>query len=523
MRSARSKRMMLAVWLALACTVSGCSTTVYRASFAKQDQLDRLDAKAPFLKCHMKDGTVFVLQRWQIQISDTNRSVTGDGLRYDPERRTAAADPEATRNFQIPIDDVLLFETNQPETLYHPEIATMLIVTTASAAMTTYCAVNPKACFGSCPTFYASDGERDVLQAEGFSASAARALEATDVDAMWTAHPKTPDFEVRMTNEALETHSVDHVRVLAVPRPPGTRVLRAGGQYFPSARMHAATSCSSASGSCLEASRATDGVDYRSPSSERDLAERETIELTFPRGKGRVGLAIVARNSLLDTFVFYQLLAYMGRSAGDWFARIEREGPGAVNLAAWRSLLGDIDVSVQTREGWKPAGAFSEVGPIAREVELVPFPDDLPGAEVHVRLTMARGNWKIDQLALAELGAAVQPVSIDPSLVTRDGHADDKALHALLVPGAHLVTNPGDSYTLHFHLADVESELFLESRGYYYEWMRREWLAEENPAEILRSVLDPHGALRRLAPKYKALEGKMEATFWSSRFGGPRP
>src|SRR5690606_21646062 len=348
--------------------------------------------------------------------------------------------------------------------------------------------------------------------------SAARVLEATDVDAMWTARPSGPVFDVRMSNEALETHSVDHVRLLAAPRAPGTRVLRAGDRYYPASKPHPPRTCVSGLGDCLESARAADGVEYLSPASDRDLSERETMEVTFPRAEGDLGLTIVARNSLLNTFVFYQLLAYMGRQAGDWFARMEREGAQSASVDRFVALLGDIDVEVATPSGWRSVGAFSEVGPIAHEVQLVPLPRDLEGDEVRVRLTLTRGNWKIDQLALAELGAPVAPVAIAPTEVLRDGRPAPEALAALLRPGAHLVTQPGDDYTLRFRLPEGESELFLESRGYYYEWIREEWLSEESAFEIARAVLDPPGTLRRLAPKYKSVEGAMEESFWQSKF-----
>ncbi|MEP7228190.1 MAG: hypothetical protein ABI785_12560, partial [Gemmatimonadales bacterium] len=61
-------------------------------------------------------------------------------------------------------------------------------------------------------------------------------------------------------------------------------------------------------------------------------------------------------------------------------------------------------------------------------------------------------------------------------------------------------------------------ELFLESRGYYLEWMRREWLAEENLALAAQILLDPAGALRTLAPAFKRQEPEMERLFWNSRY-----
>jgi hypothetical protein len=37
---------------------------------------------------------------------------------------------------------------------------------------------------------------------------------------------------------------------------------------------------------------------------------------------------VVGRNSLLNTFLFYQALAYMGLEAGDWIRKLERGGAG---------------------------------------------------------------------------------------------------------------------------------------------------------------------------------------------------
>jgi hypothetical protein len=94
--------------------------------------------------------------------------------------------------------------------------------------MTAVCAANPKTCFGSCPTFYVSDGKHAMLQAEGFSSSIAPSLEARDVDALYRVHPSGREFIVTMKNEALETHFVRRVRLLAAKRPVGGRVLATG-------------------------------------------------------------------------------------------------------------------------------------------------------------------------------------------------------------------------------------------------------------------------------------------------------
>jgi hypothetical protein len=117
----------------------------------------------------------------------------------------------------------------------------------------------------------------------------------------------------------------------------------------------------------------------------------------------------------------------------------------------------------------------------------------------------------------------VQPARIEPARVRREGRSDDAALASLLDPERALVTTRGETYQLDYRLP-VEAnrcELFLESRGYYLEWMREEWKTDENPALAARMFLDPAGMLRELAPEFKRREAGMEDVFWSSRYALP--
>ena len=86
-----------------------------------------------------------------------------------------------------------------------------------------------------------------------------------------------------------------------------------------------------------------------------------------------------------------------------------------------------------------------------------------------------------------------------------------------------MVTLPGDCYTLVYDLPrdDAPYDVFLESRGYYLEWIRDAWLEEENPALLAELFMSPEQALRRLAPQYKRIEPGMEQIFWSSRYAQP--
>jgi hypothetical protein len=187
-------------------------------------------------------------------------------------------------------------------------------------------------------------------------------------------------------------------------------------------------------------------------------------------------------------------------------------GPGRV--------LGGIEVQAQDRRGrWKVVGETQETGPLATDVRVVVL-RDLPRGARHLRLRLTKGHWRIDYLALAQLTQRVRPIVMDPMRVVRGQVEDAAALEQLRDSARALVTFPGDEYTLQYALPDSPQkyELFLESRGYYLEWMRKEWLAEENLPRAAAMFRDPARAMRDLAPAFKKQEAKMEEAFWNSRY-----
>jgi hypothetical protein len=127
----------------------------------------------------------------------------------------------------------------------------------------------------------------------------------------------------------------------------------------------------------------------------------------------------------------------------------------------------------------------------------------------------------VDQVALVSLGERVEPLRVRPVRVLRHGVPDASALACLTAGSDPLVTQPGDTLVLVYELpaaAGDAPEVFLESRGYYLEWMRDSWIAEENAERLARLFLLPAASLREMAPAYKQLEPEMESAFWGSRY-----
>jgi hypothetical protein len=498
------RRLLIASLAVVLALLPRCTVPVRQRTFSSSP--DSLDRKAHYLKAHLRNGELYLLSDWTVDAAD--RNVMGSGEHYDANRRLINRGAVS-----LPIDSVALFETNVVGK--SKRVASLSVMTGVTAALAVVCATSPKTCFGSCPTFYAREGDRWSLEAEGFSASVAPALEASDLDALYRVHPTTSTLTLRMRNEALETHVVRSVRLVAVPRAANARVFAtADRQFWESSHVEAPLECRATEGDCRRAVREFDGIERFSPADPHDLSRHETIDLRFTPSSGGapVGLVIAARQTLLSTYLFYQSLAYLGARATAVLASVEDSGGGIPQPAAgMERLLGGIDVLVEQHGSWRNVGSFREAGPLATDVRLLPLPPEVARSG-HVRLLLARGLWRVDYVALARMDRRARPVTLSPAGIR---HGEE------IIPlqsASPMTTLPGDVYDITFDLPSGEQELFLDSRGYYLEWMRDEWIREESRLRAAMMFYTPHLALRVLAPQFKALEPQIESQFWSSRY-----
>lgn len=499
---------------------SGCSLKVQEKALHQPYDLahqEGLDGKSPWLKAHLPDGGLYLLSNWQVD--DSGRQITGQGTLLDVRRDLVSSGP-----FVVPLDSVAIFESNIVHT--SPAVAGLTILTVASLGMTAYCIANPKACFGSCPTFYAeNESGQPMLMAEGFSASVAPNLEDTDLDALYRATGAGQTFTLDMTNEALETHVVRHADLLLVPRPPGGKILAAqDGTFWEATELLSPAVGRGPEGICTDLLTACDGRERYSLADSFYLGDKETLELEFEEiPEGDLGLVISSRHSLLSTYLFYQGLAYLGEKAAPALVRLGSSPQAQTGSKTLGLLLGRIEVQVPGPDGeWIFAGTTGETGPLAVNVHMLRLPA-LDTTDRRLRLVLTKGNWRLDHVALAVLGNEVSPDRIAPAQVLNQGRPDPEALAKLTSTDLTLVTLPGDSFRLVYELPETPEQwdVFLESRGYYLEWMRTEWMTEEDPIKAAMMFGYPRQALGFLAPEFKELEPDMESHFWGSRYGSP--
>ncbi|HZH74224.1 MAG TPA: hypothetical protein VFD91_17135, partial [Mariniphaga sp.] len=173
---------------------------------------------------------------------------------------------------------------------------------------------------------------------------------------------------------------------------------------------------------------------------------------------------------------------------------------------------------------WVKAGETGEHGPISTDIKIIPIETHNNNSNLKLRLRMTKGLWRLDYLALADIVKEVEPIIIHPTGSFPEFTKGNQDVVKLLTnPDSVLITLPGDSYFLNYELPDdyKNYELFMQSKGYYLEWMREEWLPEENPLKVYQMFYNPKQFFKDLAPQYKLIEAGMEETFWRSKYVYP--
>ncbi len=112
----------------------GCSSTTWRADFFPMNQRASLGKNdAPYLKTHVNDRGVYVLDEWRFD--EGRRVLEGRGIEYTGDRQV-----RKKGRFNIAYDRIVMLETNRPETVAHTgAIVAMSIVAAISLTVTTIC------------------------------------------------------------------------------------------------------------------------------------------------------------------------------------------------------------------------------------------------------------------------------------------------------------------------------------------------------------------------------------------------
>jgi hypothetical protein len=483
----------------------------------------------PFFKIHFVNGDVAIMEKWEL--NETQDSVVGEGQLLDFNRKIIKYGA-----LSLPVGSMALVETNNYEEIQARDqeiISKLTAIMAFDALLAAPCLIFPKYCFGSCPTFYINEESGlHEARAEGFSNAIAPALENRDVDALKHA-TREEVFRIYMKNEAYETHVVNQVELWAVPRKRNEVVFVDEEDHFYLASQPVSPITARVEGNdILPPIGAIDQEEYFSLTDSNDLTTREDLILEFkPQDWKESGLVINFRQTLLTTFLLYEGLSWMGDDVGRYLSKMEGNQLLKKKMDQPFRRLGDIDCYVwdHRKKAWRLAQNVHETGPLAKNLQIIPLPTNSvrPGENLKVKLTMAKGLWRLDYAGLAEIKEKVEPIKLSPIGLTSLAQPNTKTLDRLTADDEkYLVTFPGDEYLLEYDMPplkdDEAHEVFLAAKGYYLEWIRTDWLANKDPKKIRKLLMGNKRTWHNLARAYKEAEPGMEQVFWNSKYSNPK-
>lgn len=507
--------------------ITSCVTTnTFRSNYTDANSLlhesNNLVEKK-FLKAHLKNRDVLILKnKWGIDtISNT---LSGIGTRYDFNRKAIY-----NGALKIPLDSVAIFETNAKlTTSEHSRIIGLSIMGGLDAILGIYCLTrpDPKTCFGSCPTFYINENDNfHYSDAEGFSNAIAPSMEYFDIDALKPMLIQGKDFSITMKNEALETHCIKDVKLLAYPIKDGQRVFHSpSNKFYLCENTYPLTYGQANEGDITHFLKESDQSERFSYADSQNLSSKEEIYLTFKNieDKENLGLILNFRQTLMTTYFIYSAMGYMGDEVGDYFAKIEtNDNINSKVRSGIYSELGNIDVYAwdENKNKWIFLEGFNETGPIAINKQLIQIKNLPFSSEIRLKIELNKGLWRIDYAGITNIKKQIEPFSILPSSVFNKGEFDKDALISLNSPKKYLISMPGSEYKINFEMPtpDTNYELFLYSKGYYLEWMRKHWIKEKNIPKLNQMLIKPKSYLKDEAKEFKKYETSMEQLFWESK------
>ncbi len=475
-----------------------------------------------FLKAHLKNGDIVIFNdEWNVD--STQSLLKGIATVYDYNRQKVDIGL-----IHVSIDSILIFETNKKlPNRESDRLAALGIQTAINVISGIICLTVPKACFGSCPTFYVHNG--DYIQnadAEGFSNAISPSLEYFDIDALEGIKLVNGQFNLLMKNEALETHCIREVKILACPKNKEEKIYQTRNNEFLQCKNKYPISKANATNKDItDLVDSQDKNEWFSLADANNLNSREEIILDFNQivDRENLGLVIHFRQSLMTTYFIYSGLGYMGDEVSDAFAKIESDkSVGSKLESGIAKELGDLDVYAwnEANQSWEFQSGVYETGPIAINKQIIPLKSYCNVNNIKLKLVLNKGLWRIDYLGLTNIMKKVEPITLLPFQLDYEGIQEHKSLNHILDTTRHLISMPGDEYKFYFQVPnsmDQEYDYFLYSKGYYLEWMREHWLKDKDQVKLFDMVYRPSKYLKEEASSFKQYESQMESIFWNSK------
>ncbi len=496
----------------------------YKSTFRDINSFNKTNSSSKdeaVLKAHLISGGICIYSDTAWFYDEATDLINGNGSIYDIQRNLVR-----TGIIEMKVDSIVLFESNRKLDMKKRQgrMAARSIITVLDGTLGVICLTVPKACWGSCPTFYTGEGDYVFnADAEGFSEAILPSMEYGDIDALYNFNPEGKDFSIIMKNEAHETLVVRKFSILALERDPSLKVFHGADDQFYLTNPHRSNELISAlgdEGDITQKLLKPDLEERFSPADSKNMKSKEEIFLKFKRENlSEAGLVLNFRQSLMTTYLIYSVMGYMGNTVSDFFAELEKNNRVLKKHKLIDEELGGVDVYLLNNGEYRYCGVYNETGPIASNQQLLPLGELPTDEEVTIKLVLNKGLWRLDYASLLPVLGKANVVELKPERLLYKKEVNPELLESLNDESKQLISMPGDEFELQFTLPECQNDfdLFLYSKGYYLEWMRESWLDDKNLLKLNLLLENPDKFFKKEARKYSKYEKEIEEIFWSSR------
>jgi hypothetical protein len=223
------------------------------------------------------------------------------------------------------------------------------------------------------------------------------------------------------------------------------------------------------------------------------------LEMEIPEDQDKFFLALKMRSTLLNTVLLYDLfLADQNFGAIDWISNKTNSIIYAYQFAKWYRKNFGMHIEVWEDGAYQEVRQIGDSGPITWSKLAFEIPVKTGGRK-KIRLKYIADNWHIDWLGISLQGS--KDVAFEVHDIDR---VSSNALNTNVFERLssddedYLVTYPGHSYEFDFKIAEapagMRKSLFIQSKGFYIEWLRKDWLLPEGK-EPFKKNLDLNDSL----------------------------
>ena len=438
-------------------------------------------------------------------------------------------------SLRIPVDSIAVLTYYTTESTGGSAVGSFLLGLYGGflTPLSVYCLACPKCCFGSCPTVYTYDNENYELQAELFSYSISRYFQETELDKLSIPKSSTGDYQIRISNEALETHYIDQFTLLEIQHPAGTQVFpTSSGEIICTGELLQPSSITNLRGEDItDLVKNRDNKMYRSGDElvkqighgiTYDMVE---LNLDLPNETKEVNLVLNLRNTLLTTILFYDLvLSSQGFEAIEWIEKMQNNYIYAKIFHELYNAYAGIRITTFNQGKWEIQSKIGDIGPIAWKEIAVSIPVQVENNRVSIRLEFFPDNFMIDYIGYETnkgMDDAYRVNRQQPhSIIDDENNVRYDLIDLLKEPDEkYLVTNPGESYYLSYKSQSDDSiniSTFVQSKGYYIEWIRGDWLVN-NSGKYKFNMFEVDKTLMQLQSSWLESRSLIEDRFFKTR------